>query len=210
MAAFVYVISIEPTKDLLVIPLESGFSPPSVDQIKDAQAYVLLGCGVNDEAPDIDGKGVLPGDALFRLHTVYRLYQIRKKPIIASGGAVRGATAEAEIAKKILVRLGARAADVIAETKSLDTMENARFTAELCSKKGIRRIVLVTDACHMKRSMLLFHKFFDDIVACPAAFLSPHRPYDCFSFIPAAKNMLEVSCAVKEYIGIAFYRFVAG
>jgi uncharacterized SAM-binding protein YcdF (DUF218 family) len=210
LAVFAYLISIEPTKHLLLAPLESGYPPPSVDQIENADAYVLLGAGVRDEAPDIDGKGTLTEGALFRLHTAYRLYQIRKKPIIASGGAVLGRTPEAQIAQRTLVRLGARADDVIAETKSQDTMENARFTAELCREKGIKRIVLVTDAYHMRRSMFLFHTFFDDITACPATYLSPHRPYGAFSLIPSAENMLDLSYAVKEYIGIVYYRLVAG
>ncbi len=78
LAALTYVIAIEPTKDLLLMPLENAFPVPSPEQIKKADAYVYLGGGLLDRAPDLSGKGMLGGEAVPRLLTTFRLYRMAK------------------------------------------------------------------------------------------------------------------------------------
>ncbi len=183
---------------------------PSIDQIKKADAYVYLGGGVFDGTPDIYGKGTLAGDAFPRLLATCRLYRIARKPIVLSGGpALSSKLAESEVAKKVLLELGVPAEDIITEAKSMDTIDNARFSADICKKKGLKRIVLITSAFHMKRSVLLFKRFFgDDITPCPTAYRT-RGTYRFSSFMPGADNIADISLALKEYMGIVFYRYVS-
>lgn len=205
-ALFIYILSIGPTKDLLLVPLENSFVVPSLEEVKTGDAYVVLGGGVYDNAPDVDGKGTLSGDALARVLTAYKLYSISKKPVILSGGRIFGRTAEAEIAKRTLISFGVNEKDIIAESKSIDTYENALFVKEIADAHRISRIVLVTSAYHMKRSHLLFSRRFRDIIPYPAGYLTSRTRYDVLSFLPGAAALADSSLALKEYMGIAFYR----
>ena len=205
-ALFIYMLSIGPTKDLLLIPLEDSFPIPSIEEIKRGDAYVVLGGGIYDNAPDVDGKGALSGDALARVLAANKLYRISKKPVILSGGRIFGRTAEAEIAKRTLASLGVSEKDIITESKSIDTYENALFVKEIADARNISRIVLVTSAYHMKRSRLLFGRHFREIIPYPAGYLTSRIGYDALSFLPSAAALADLSLAIKEYMGIAFYR----
>lgn len=201
-----YMLSIEPTKDLLLLPLENRYPVPAWSELQNVDAIVVLGGGALENAPDIDGQGALSGDSLERIVSAYRLHAALKKPIIVAGGAVLGRKAESEIARDVLRRLGAKEQFILAETRSMDTNENALFAAEICRKKNWSRIVLVTSAFHMKRSLMLFNRFFNGIVPYPTDYKTLRRNYDYWSFLPDASNLADTATALKEYLGIMYYK----
>ncbi len=206
VALFIYVLSISPTADFLAGPLENAYSPPSLESLETCDAYVVLGGGINDNAPDISGKGTLSAFALPRVMTAYRLYVKTQKPIVFSGGRILGRTAEAEIAKRFLISLGVPPHHIIAEEKSVDTYENARYVKEIADQYQFKKIVLITSALHMKRSCLLFSKRFKEMVPYPTDYQSSRDRYDLLNFLPNAWNINIVEFAVKEYLGILYYR----
>lgn len=206
VAVLLYAASIEPTKDLVLIPLEDAYGPPALTAIKTGSAYVVLGGGIYDFAPDIDGKGTLSGDALPRVFCAYRLYRLDRKPIILSGGKVFGKRPEAEIAKRILLSLGVDERDILTEENSRDTYENAKYVKELAKRHNINRIILITSAFHMKRSVMLFDKFFKDTIPFPAGYNTSRGKYDISSYFPGAGNLSCIAVALKEYMGILFYK----
>ena len=202
-----YAISIEPTKDLLLLPLENRYPVPSWSEMRHVDAIVVLGGGALENAPHIDGKGAVSGDSLQRIVAAHRLQAELKKPIIVTGGALFGRKAEAEIAKEVLHRLGVKQQSILAETRSMDTNENALFTGEICKKRNWNSIALVTSAFHMKRSLMLFGRFFNNIVPYPTDYRTLRRSYDYWSFLPDASNLADTALAVKEYLGIVYYTF---
>jgi uncharacterized SAM-binding protein YcdF (DUF218 family) len=206
LAVLLYASSIQPVADMFLVPLEYTYKPPSLAEVKTGRAYVVLGGGVNDFAPDIDGEGTPGSEAYLRLICAYRLYKIDRKPIIISGGRIFERRPEAEIAKRILLSLGVNEKDILMEAKSKDTFENAKYVKELSDKHGINRIVLITSAFHMKRSMLLFDKFFKQTIPCPTGHNTSKTGYDLLSYLPNAGNMESIAVALKEYLGIFFYR----
>jgi uncharacterized SAM-binding protein YcdF (DUF218 family) len=206
LAVLLYFFSIQPAGDLFMMPLEDAYKPPSLTEVKAGNAYVVLGGGVNDFAPDIDGKGTLSSSALPRLICAYRLYRIDKKPIIFSGGTIFGRRPEAEIAKRVLLSLGVNEKDIFMEAKSRDTYENAKYVKELAEKHNIKRIVLITSAFHMKRSMLLFDNFFKETIPCPTGYNTSKAKYDLLSYLPNAGSIECIAVALKEYMGILFYK----
>jgi uncharacterized SAM-binding protein YcdF (DUF218 family) len=206
LAVLLYSFSIQPAADLLLIPLEYAYKPPTLAEVKAGNAYVVLGGGVNDFAPDIDGEGTLSSGALPRLICAYRLYKIDKKPIILSGGKIFERRSEAEVSKRMLLSLGVNEKDIFMEAKSKDTFENAKYVKELSEKHGINRIVLITSAFHMKRSMLLFDKFFKETIPCPTGYSTSKIKYDLLSYLPNAGNIEGITIALKEYMGILFYK----
>jgi uncharacterized SAM-binding protein YcdF (DUF218 family) len=204
VAVFIYLVSINPTAELLLNPLERQYSLPSIDEIRQCNAYIILGGGTNEDAPAIDGKGVPEGDALARVIAGYRLYLIFQKPIIVSGGGSPGHEPSAVTMKRFLVSLGVNEKHIYTESRSRDTYENARYTKELCGETQFRRVLLITSAYHMRRSMMLFGKFFKDVTPYPTGFRA-NKTYHAVQFLPDARNMDNVEVAIKEYLGILFY-----
>jgi len=206
MAALLYIFSIGPTKDLLLKPLENAYKIPPVNSVKNYEAYVVLGGGVYDNVPDIDGKGFPGEDGLPRIVCAFRLFQLHKKPIIYSGGNIGNRQPEAEVAKRLLLSLGVDANYILSEGKSKDTFENARYVKEIAEKHKITKIVLITNAYHMKRSKMLFDKHFKEILPFPAGYKTSDIKYDIYSYMPNALNILAIYTATKEYLGILFYK----
>jgi uncharacterized SAM-binding protein YcdF (DUF218 family) len=206
LAVFIYVLSINPTAELFIRPLEDAYRPASLAEVATCDVYVVLGGGINENVPDIDGKGALSAYALSRVTTAYRLYMRDKKPIIFTGGKIFNRAPEAEIAKRFLISLGVPPHHIITEEKSTDTYENAQYVKEIADKHQFKKIVLITSAFHMKRSYLLFNKRFQEIVPYPADYWTSRGSYDVLNFLPNAWSLALVESAMKEYLGILFYK----
>lgn len=166
----------------------------------------MLGGGALENAPDIDGKGALGSSSLPRVIAAYRLYRIYPKPIILSSGIQFNRGSETQIAKRLLVSFGVPANRIIEETKSVNTFENARYTKEIADTYRLKKIVLITSAFHMKRSYMLFSRHFTEIVPYPTDYQNSRSSYDALSFLPNTGPLDSVGKAMKEYLGILFYK----
>ena len=99
----------------------------------------MLGGGATLDTQDVDGQGHLTGATSSRLLTTVRLYEQTNLPIILSGGQVYADSGnEARIAKRILISLGVNPNDIYIEDKSINTEQNAKFTAELLEKTKLQ------------------------------------------------------------------------
>jgi uncharacterized SAM-binding protein YcdF (DUF218 family) len=206
-AFLLYLASIAPVANTLLSPLENHYPVPAPEDLQTCEAYIVLGGGVYDGANDLFGKETLSADSTSRLVAAYALYQVVRKPVIVSGGpAYPDEVPESEIARRFLVRLGVRSEDIAVESRSRDTYENALYTGELCSGRGIDRIVLVTSAYHLKRAALLFSRYFKDITPFPADFRISRGPARLRDFFPDIGSLHGTSIALREALGILFYK----
>ena len=187
--------------DMLIGSLEKRHQPPTPVQ---GDVIVMLGGGATLDTPNVSGLGHLSGFAANRLLTSAQLYHSLHVPILVSGGKVLETTgSEADIAKVILMGLGVPADKIISENQSLNTTDNARFTKKILEERGFLEPILVTSAFHMERSILQFNKFYVVVIPYPADYqtniemkFQPHQLW------PSASAMLNVSLALKEYVGI--------
>ena len=60
--------------------------------------------------------------------------------------------------RRFLEDLGVPHEKIIEESRSRDTIENAEYTAQICSQYGYKRPVLVTSAFHMQTISWSFEK----------------------------------------------------
>jgi uncharacterized SAM-binding protein YcdF (DUF218 family) len=182
---------------------------PSQGEMQRADAIVVLGASVFDNAPDADGPGAISAESLARLHGAYKAHSANKKPIIISAGQVFGRKPESELSRRVLLKWGVAPQYIIVETRSRDTAENAQYAGEICQQKNWRKVVLVTSAYHMKRSVFLFKKYLKEIVPYPTDYKTARKGYDYGSFLPGADNMGDIAAATKEYLGILYYRIAS-
>ncbi|WP_459775074.1 YdcF family protein [Aquifex pyrophilus] len=185
----------EPVKDALFYPLETAYKTPKSIE---GDAIVVLGGGVYN-------SGRLKASSYKRLITGFLLHKKTGLPIILSGGASISTIPEAKIMKELLKSFGVEENKVIGELRSRDTGENARYVKEICKKLGCKKVILVTSAFHMIRSVKLFEKAGFEIVPYPTDFKYEGR-YNVYSFFPKYSVFYDSAIAIREYIGLLFYK----
>jgi uncharacterized SAM-binding protein YcdF (DUF218 family) len=75
-------------------------------------------------------------------------------------------------------------------------------------KNGIKNIILITSAFHIKRSMFIFEKNLDgvEIVPAPCNFLASKEKENFFYYIPKYYNLLKFQLWFWETIGNIYYK----
>ena len=194
-ALSLYLISIEPVKDLLFYPLESGYKEPGIPE---GDVIVVLGGGVYN-------SGYLKASSYKRLMTALILHRRTGKPLILSGGASVRTPPEAEVMKDLLLELGVEERNIYVDLKSRSTKENALRVKRICERIGCRRPILVTSAFHMRRAVRVFRSVGLSVVPYPTDFRLEGR-YNLYSLFPKYSVLYDSSIAIREYIGLLFYR----
>jgi len=157
------------------------------------------------------------GDRIIHAAQLYR--QGKAPKVLTSGGriALAGATSsEASDMAQLLEFMGVPEQDILLEPQSFNTRENAVFSKALLEEEGfdldVTQILLVTSAMHMPRSLRIFRKLGMDVTPAATDFLIVRtgQPASAqtrlISLLPEAENLLLVSRAIKEYIGLVVYR----
>ena len=208
MAFFLYFLSIEPVRDLFVIPLEDRYSVMKSEDLENSDAYILLGGGIYEKAPlSLDGMGIPSRTALPRVVEAARLYRKSPKTVYISGGALDGnSLSEAEVYKKFLEGLGVKENDIQLDTESRTTYENGKYISEMLGKDGVKNPLLITSALHMNRSVDTFANFGIEVTPAPCGYMSERNGYSSKSFIPDFRNISDVRDAMWERIGALYYK----
>jgi uncharacterized SAM-binding protein YcdF (DUF218 family) len=186
--------------------------------IPSADAIVLLGGGTEPALPPRPQAEV--NSAGDRVLYAAKLYHQGKAPaILASGGDItwleNSVSTPAGDMENILQTLGVPAQAVWLEDRSQNTYENALYSAAILKQKGITRVILVTSAMHMPRSMALFRAQGMDPIPAPADFvvtrsgwaeLSANPTAFLVNILPSASSLSLTTNVLKEYIGMLAYR----
>ena len=189
-----------------------------LERIPEAEVIVVLGGGTNPavyprSTVEINGAGdrVLYAAELFHMGKADHL--------LLSGGRIDWSssnTTPAEEMALILGRLGIPVESMWLESESRNTFENALFAREFLAEKDINKIILVTSASHMPRSVQLFEEQGFEVIPAPTdydvtqsnwqALKQASIPVQIMNLLPNVENINSVTSVMKEYIGILFYR----
>jgi uncharacterized SAM-binding protein YcdF (DUF218 family) len=147
-----------------------------------------------------------------------KLYREGKAPrVILSGGRINwlGQSNPESADMAILMEpMGVPQAAILQDPTSLNTRENAVNVKKIMDENGIRRILLVTSAMHMPRSLRIFQKLGIDAIPAPTDFLVSDRELEALrtspqsvmlSFLPEAEQLRNSTRAIKEYVGMMIY-----
>lgn len=166
----------------------------------EADAIVVLS-GYVTKADGVPPLQLLAEDSYVRCqHAVWLYKNWREVPILICGGKGR-----AEIMRDELLTRGIPAEDVLLETESTSTYENARFGAIVLKDRGIEQIALVTEAHHMLRSELCFQHQGLHVVPAPCAFRASKFIFWPGMFLPGGQAISENEETVHEWLGILWY-----
>lgn len=188
----------------LLATLQADYAAPPTLTWGSRNAIVLLGAGTM-KIPD--AQAAEPEIFSYaRLVTAARLYHDCRRTgascqvIVSGGDPQKHGEPEALVYARVLSDLGVNLPDLVTEVNSLNTWQNAKFTAEMLRKKRVDRTVLVSSGIHLRRSQLYFAHFGVLVSALRADYLMP-----MFGIVPAAYNFTVCDFAIHEYIGLARY-----
>ena len=188
-------LSLPIVSDTLLASLESHL--PLQASVDDPPgAIVILSGDIASDGPAL-GPGAL---TLERERVGAALYRRTKLPILVTGGLVGtdGQTLGGLMAASLVAdfQVPVRWIEPLAQ----DTAENARFSAAILHREGIRSILLVTHAWHMKRSVLAFAGTGITITAAPVR-RDGLPKVQAAAFVPRAKSWQDSYYAMHEWIG---------
>ncbi|HZC03901.1 MAG TPA: YdcF family protein, partial [Gammaproteobacteria bacterium] len=118
-----------------------------------------------------------------------------------SGPANGVGVVEAHVRAELARIMGIPATAIITETTALTTREEARRLSALLQPRGIQRILLVTDATHMPRSLRLFEQ---------AGFVVHSAPVDELTLAGSPESRLKLMRLLAQELLARLYYRVAG
>ena len=215
LAIALIIIASHPRVNIFLIrSLESRHIPSQ--ELPQADAIVVLGGCIKPDSPPRPMVDLT--EASDRLLYAAQLYRQKKAPlIIVSGGRIgwgKKFLPESADMARLLEFLGVQRSDIIEESESLNTYQNAVNVKKVLRKEGIDRILLVTSAMHMARSYLIFKHQKMNFIPAPTDFLTTNNlnvksdfnlRVFLLSLIPSIDRMANTTQALKEYIGIFVY-----
>ena len=196
-----YICSIKPTADILLLPLESKYVANEKNFLR-GDAIVVL-----------DG----PGDRYIK---GINLFFKKAAPLIIMSGFgsdYDGYISGSILMKRFAIDCGIPPEKIIIESESRNTRENALYTKQLLNSINAQKVILITSAFHMPRAYGVFKKIGVDVMPVSTDYITEdthHRPvskmkdlhYDLLSFIPDVEHLGHSTFAIKEYIGMIVYR----
>ncbi len=200
----------------LTYSLERKITPPS--ELPAADVILVLGGGT--ESFDAPRSGVEVNGAGDRVIHAVRLYRKGVAPfLLLSGGNIEWlssrTTTPADEMKELMVFMGVPESALILQDQSQNTAEDVHFSTKIIREKGFEKIILVTSAQHMPRSMALFRAAGLEVIPSPAdysitdvewrALWRVNFPAFLINLLPNAGYLSMTTTSLKEYLGLLVY-----
>lgn len=191
-----------PLPDQLLQPLQNGFQAEPKPAWQPRAAIIVLGGGMQ-RVPGSAGVEV-PLFAYGRVAKGLELYLQCKRAgkacalLISGGDPEEIGVSEAKVYGDALLRLGVDPSDLVLENRSLNTWQNAQYSAAWLDEHPQDQVILVTSGFHLRRAVLYFEHFGVRALPVRSDFVSARVvPW------PLAQNFLLTDLALHEYAGLA-------
>lgn len=197
-----------PLAALLERPLENHFPqpalPPRVDGI------VILGGAENPATSAARQQAVLNGAGERWLKGLELAQRYPEAKLVFSGGSsalAGGGLTSATVAERLFNDFGVDPARTVLESRSRNTYENARYTAQQLRPRAGETWVLITSAMHLPRAVGLYRKAGWQVIPYPVDYRSSGRARLDPS-LRFAEEMENFDAAVREWLGLVAYRLM--
>lgn len=201
-----FLVSWPPLAWLFARALEAPYPPESLPPT-DAQAIVVLASAVYPPTPPLPTARV-GNDTLERCLYAAWLYKYwRQLPVLASGGTnTSDSPPYAMVMRETLRTQGVSDSMIWSEEQSHSTHENAVYSAKLLRQKGIRKIVLVTEAYHMLRAEKSFRKQGLEVIPAACGYRGFGSSLHWVDLLPRWEPIGWNEDSLHETVGLVWYR----
>jgi uncharacterized SAM-binding protein YcdF (DUF218 family) len=206
-----YISSTELVAHALTRSLESQNLPIAIAA---ADAIVVLG-GVT-KPPQIPRQLPEVSEAGDRVIYAAKLYKDGKAPkIILSGGRVTWKDetgSESSDMATLLDLFGIPRSAMLEDPTSLNTRQNAVNVKQIVDREQFHKLILVTSATHMPRSLMIFRHLGMDVSPAPTDFYTTDADQRAtpqgrlLSLLPDVEYLFLTTRSLKEYVGLLVYR----
>jgi len=198
---FLMLMSYDALPDRALRALEHKYPPlKEIESISDVKWVVVLGGGhISDKNLPVASR--LSGESLSRLIEGVIIHKrLPESRMILSGGNIFDPVPESKSMAELAIILGIDKDDIHEEPAGLDTEDQAILIKKIVGKD---KLILVTSAFHMPRSMALFQKEGMQPIPAPAGHRVKHKKtLDPSMFFPDSGRIEKMEFAVHEYLGM--------
>lgn len=191
----------------LMAIVEKDIHPLRLEDALTAKAIVILAGGSFPNAVEY-GRDAPSNLTLERLEYGAFLHRETGLPILVTGGSPESSKPEAETMLRVLQdEFGVPVKWV--ETKSMDTRQNALYSAALLAPSGVKRVLVVSHAWHLPRAQIAFANAGLEMIPAPTRFghaLQKDPGYAIFAFLPQVRALAKSTYALHELLGMIWYR----
>jgi uncharacterized SAM-binding protein YcdF (DUF218 family) len=201
------VLSLPATAGFLAETLETDpvLTPKKITGFR-PQAIVVIGGGGLSGNEYQQGWTVNP-PTLVRLRYAAKLARDTGLPILVSGGKASKEEKHSEAQNMTdILQKEFNVPVTWQEEESRTTAENALYSRKILQAAAVDKILLVTQAYHMRRAAWAFRNVGFEVLPAPTAFVKDTTP-GALNFIPSAKGMERSFLVCHEYLGLFWYRW---
>lgn len=146
---------------------------------------------------------VTAGNRLIESYTLYRECKRTSndcKLIVSGGDGSHVGKSEAAVYGDSLLRMGVNRDDLMLESRSMSTWQNAQFVQPMLKAYAPQRVVLVTSAMHMRRAQKAFEHFGIDALPVRGDYVGLW-----YSWLPNSQSLALTDRCLHEYAGLLVY-----
>ncbi|GAX62855.1 hypothetical protein SCALIN_C45_0011 [Candidatus Scalindua japonica] len=203
------ILSYNPIPNFFVSFLENRHHTYSPDSILENATpkrhpvkYVVVLAGGIETDVTLPITSLLSDSTLIRVVEGVLIYRANpQSKLVLSGGSGSESCPEALGMANLAKSLGVNQNDIVIESDSRDTKDQARLIKKIV---GHKPFILVTSAHHMPRSMALFRKQKMDPIAAPANYVVTKGKIGINSFLPGSGALRKSEIAIHEYLGLVW------
>lgn len=193
--AYKFAATIEPQP----FKIEANYTP---------DAIIVLSGGLNGRGYEYPIRAITNSDTLTRLkYVAYLAHQFPNTTLILSGGYAGSKYKEAAVMYDTLTSTFNIKNPIILEENSVNTNENAKYVATIIKHNSFKNLLLVTQAFHMRRAIMLFNENHIYPVAAATGYAySDDAKTKALMFIPNAKAEAITAQTLHEILGYYLYK----
>jgi uncharacterized SAM-binding protein YcdF (DUF218 family) len=189
--------------------LEKPYFGTSFDKIPEGDAVMMMGGALEFSLNDPMGFNL--NSASDRIVTALELVRRGKgKALVLGGGGdpAPGELNQTEALNRWLADWKISSVPVHLLGVCANTRDEATKVAELARKQGWKKVVVVTSACHMRRTEAVFRTLGIEVVPAPCDFHKLGTPFRGFySPVPSVGHFSNLDVYLHEKIGWLVYRY---
>ena len=202
------VVGILPAGTWLLLPLEHRF--PEWKQTTLSPTGIIVLGGASETEITAAHETLALNEAAERMTEGAALARRfpRAKLVFAGGdgGLLGGHGVEADDALNVFVKLGVPSSQILLESDSRNTFENARNLEHLITPKPNELWLLVTSAAHMPRAMGCFRKAGLIVTAYPVDYRTRQGVDNLWPAASFSEGLRRFDNAMREWIGLIVYK----